>query len=204
MALILSVKDARYITYTSPLIRDVSVGMIFMNSFIFRKASSASAIHHMVFLSVQLLSALKIESDFSAFFEMNQLSAANFPLRLCTSLSVLGGSRLVTALTLEGLALIPCLLVKGLLNILQHAFLRDTLDYHVINVTFEVEPDLIIGYLIDQPLFMLRIERIPSYHNGSRDSCHIDISPREDVRVRSQEVLQSLLEASRQLRSDDN
>nr|GEX71774.1 RVT_3 domain-containing protein [Tanacetum cinerariifolium] len=38
------------------------------------------------------LSALKKGSDFSAPFDRNRLSAASFPLRLCMSLSVLGGS----------------------------------------------------------------------------------------------------------------
>ncbi|GKA95088.1 hypothetical protein Tco_0817126 [Tanacetum coccineum] len=107
MALMLYVEATRYITNTSPLIGAVSVGKISMNFFIFQKASSASAIHLIVFLSVQLLSALKKGSDFSAPFERNQISAASFPLRLCTSLSIFNVSKSVTALTFEGLALIP-------------------------------------------------------------------------------------------------
>ncbi|GKC75063.1 hypothetical protein Tco_1125837, partial [Tanacetum coccineum] len=62
--------------------------------------------------SVHLLRALKNESDMSAPFERNRLSVANFQLRLCISLSVLGGLRSVIALTFEGLALIPCLVVR--------------------------------------------------------------------------------------------
>ncbi|GJT76397.1 hypothetical protein Tco_1043122 [Tanacetum coccineum] len=77
-----------------------------------RKASSASAVHRIVFLSIQLLSALKKGSDFSTPFERNQLSAASFPLRLYTPLSVFGGSKSVTTLTFKGLALIPCLVMR--------------------------------------------------------------------------------------------
>ncbi|GKC67098.1 hypothetical protein Tco_1099696 [Tanacetum coccineum] len=61
-ALILSAEVVRYITNTSPLIREIS-----------------------------LLSASKKGSDFLAPFDSNQLSAANFLLRLCMSLSDLGG-----------------------------------------------------------------------------------------------------------------
>nr|GEZ73915.1 hypothetical protein [Tanacetum cinerariifolium] len=57
--LILSVEPARYITNVLPLIGALSVGSISMKSFIFRKASSASALHYGVFLSVQLLRVLK-------------------------------------------------------------------------------------------------------------------------------------------------
>nr|GEU80857.1 hypothetical protein [Tanacetum cinerariifolium] len=96
----------------------------------------------MVLLSVQLLIALKNGSDFLASFERNRLSAANFPLRLCTSLSVLGGSRSVTTLTFKGLALIPYL----------YTLLESTIGYHVIDVRFEVSPDLIIEHLIGQSL----------------------------------------------------
>ncbi|GJV45808.1 putative reverse transcriptase domain-containing protein [Tanacetum coccineum] len=53
--------------------------------------------------------ALENGSDFSTPFDRNHLSATSFPLRLCTSLSVDGGSRSVIALTFEGLALIPCI-----------------------------------------------------------------------------------------------
>nr|GFA45368.1 hypothetical protein [Tanacetum cinerariifolium] len=94
----------------------VSVGRISMNFFIFSKASSTSIIYFIVVLSVQLLSALKKGRDFSAPFDKNRLSVVSFPLRLCTSLSVLGGSRSVTALTFEGLALIPCLVIRCLRN----------------------------------------------------------------------------------------
>ncbi|GJU22002.1 hypothetical protein Tco_1155344 [Tanacetum coccineum] len=84
---------ARYITNTSPLIGAINVCNISINSFIFWKASSASAVHCMVFLSMQLLRALKNHRDLSAPFKRNMLSAANFPLRLYISLSVFGGLR---------------------------------------------------------------------------------------------------------------
>nr|GEU74212.1 hypothetical protein [Tanacetum cinerariifolium] len=74
-SLLLSVKAARYITKTSPLI-------------------GANG------------------SDLLAPFERNLLRDANFPLRLCISLSVFCGFRLIIALTFEGLALIPCLVMR--------------------------------------------------------------------------------------------
>ncbi|GKE15400.1 hypothetical protein Tco_1422977 [Tanacetum coccineum] len=112
-ALILSVEATIYITNTSPLIGAVSVCRISMSFFILRKASSASVVHRIVFLSVKLLSALKKGSYFLAPFERNWLSADSFPLRLCMSLSVFGGSESVTALSFEGLALSPCSYVKS-------------------------------------------------------------------------------------------
>nr|GFC33159.1 hypothetical protein [Tanacetum cinerariifolium]GFC34695.1 hypothetical protein [Tanacetum cinerariifolium] len=60
-----------------------------------------------------LLSALKNESNLSTSFERNQPRAASFPLRLCISLSVLGGFKSVIALTFEGLAWIPCLVMRS-------------------------------------------------------------------------------------------
>ncbi|GJU54736.1 hypothetical protein Tco_1228450 [Tanacetum coccineum] len=61
-----------------------------------------------------LLSALKKGSDFSTPFYKNRLSAANFSLRLCISLSVFGVSRSVTALTFEGGALYHNVINEGL------------------------------------------------------------------------------------------
>nr|GEX34428.1 hypothetical protein [Tanacetum cinerariifolium] len=63
-------------------------------------------------LFVVAASALRKGSDFSAPFDRKWLSAASFPLRLCMSLSVLGGLSTVTALTFKGLALIPCLVIR--------------------------------------------------------------------------------------------
>nr|GEW61336.1 reverse transcriptase domain-containing protein [Tanacetum cinerariifolium] len=80
------------------------------------KASPASAVYHMVFLCVQILSALKNESDFSTPFERNRLSVANFLLRVYTSLSILGGSKSMTSLAFKGLALIPGLEMRFLMN----------------------------------------------------------------------------------------
>ncbi|GJW25230.1 hypothetical protein Tco_0039041 [Tanacetum coccineum] len=59
-----------------------------------------------------LLRTLKNGSDLSKPFERNRLSVASFLLRLCISLSVLGGLRSVIVLTFEGLALIPCLVMR--------------------------------------------------------------------------------------------
>nr|GEV79492.1 putative reverse transcriptase, RNA-dependent DNA polymerase [Tanacetum cinerariifolium] len=124
-----------------------------------------------------ILSALKNGSDFSAPIDRNQFNAASFPLRLCTSLSVRRSSKLVLALTIEGLALIPCLVMRcprngPFLTLKEHFFrlsfiLMDRslskvscisfnmlssevlFDYHVIHISFNVSPDLITGYLID-------------------------------------------------------
>ncbi|GKD72635.1 hypothetical protein Tco_1330917 [Tanacetum coccineum] len=117
MALILSIEAAIYITNTSPLIGAVSVGRISMSFFILRKASSASVVHRIVFLSVQLLSALKKRSYFLAPFERNRLSTDSFLLRLCMSFSVFGGFESITALFFEGLALSPYLVMKCPKNI---------------------------------------------------------------------------------------
>ncbi|GJR96095.1 hypothetical protein Tco_0268269 [Tanacetum coccineum] len=101
--LILSIKAARYITNTSPLIG-------------------------------ALLRALKNGSDLSAPFERNWLSAASFLLRLCISLSVLGGLRPKP--------------VEGLLDVHQHVFFKSTLNHHVVNVRLEASPNLIVEHLI--------------------------------------------------------
>nr|GEV71213.1 reverse transcriptase domain-containing protein [Tanacetum cinerariifolium] len=58
-----------------------------------KRASSASTVHCIILLSTQLLCALKKGSNFSVPFDKNQLSVASFPLRICTSLSVFGGSK---------------------------------------------------------------------------------------------------------------
>ncbi|GKB63128.1 hypothetical protein Tco_0919314 [Tanacetum coccineum] len=110
--LILSVEAVRYITKTLPLIGAVSVSNISMNSFIFQKASSALAVYCRVFSPVQFLSTLKNGSGLSDPFERNLLRAANFSLRVCISLGVLHRFRSVIALTFEGLALIPCLVMR--------------------------------------------------------------------------------------------
>ncbi|GJW29638.1 hypothetical protein Tco_0046513, partial [Tanacetum coccineum] len=47
-----------------------------------------------VFLSVQLLRALKNSKDLSAPFKRNRLNAASFSLRLCISFNVFSGSML--------------------------------------------------------------------------------------------------------------
>ncbi|GJU21698.1 hypothetical protein Tco_1155040 [Tanacetum coccineum] len=127
-----------------------------------------------------LLSILKKGRDFLAPFDKNRLSAASFSLRLCTSLSVLGGSRSVTTLTFKGLALIPCLVIrcprngpsstpkehflrvklhfdrpesfKGLLYIFHHILFGGTLDHHVVNVSLKISSNLIIEYLVYQSL----------------------------------------------------
>ncbi|GKD69941.1 hypothetical protein Tco_1324031, partial [Tanacetum coccineum] len=87
-----------------------------------------------------LLRALKNGSDLSTPFKRNRLRDVSFPLRLYISLSVLGSFRLVIALTFEGLALIPCLVMRG------------TLDHYVVNIGFKVLLNLIIKYLVDQSL----------------------------------------------------
>ncbi|GJZ42041.1 hypothetical protein Tco_0588927 [Tanacetum coccineum] len=66
----------------------------------------------MLFLSLHPLSTLKKARDLFAPFDKNLLRAASFPLRLCMSFSVLGWSRSVTALTFEGLAFMPCLVMR--------------------------------------------------------------------------------------------
>ncbi|GJT25328.1 hypothetical protein Tco_0895265 [Tanacetum coccineum] len=87
-----------------------------------------------------LLCILKKGRDFSAPFVENRLSAASFPLRLYTSLSVLGGSRSVPALNFKGLALIPCL----------HILFGGTLDHHVVNVGLKISSNFIAEYLFHQ------------------------------------------------------
>ncbi|GJU59411.1 zinc finger, CCHC-type containing protein [Tanacetum coccineum] len=72
--------------------------------FISWSAAADSCVHYMFFLSVQLLSTLKKGRDLSAPFDKNQLRAANFPLRLCMSLSVFGYLVSAIAFTFEGLA----------------------------------------------------------------------------------------------------
>ncbi|GJR49929.1 hypothetical protein Tco_1400450 [Tanacetum coccineum] len=88
--LMLYVEAAMSIINTSPLIGVVSV----------------------VFLSVLLLRAFKKGSELLVPFERNRLKAANFQLRLCISLSVIGSFRSVISLTFKGLALIPCLVMR--------------------------------------------------------------------------------------------
>ncbi|GKA07787.1 hypothetical protein Tco_0687011 [Tanacetum coccineum] len=116
------------------------------------RASLASVVYGMVFLSVQLLSALKKWNDFSAPFDKKRLSVASFPLRLCISLSVLGGSRSVTAVTFNGLAVVPCFVMKCFLDILEHVLLGGGLYHHVIDVSFEISSDMITKDLVHQPL----------------------------------------------------
>ncbi|GJU15992.1 hypothetical protein Tco_1143958 [Tanacetum coccineum] len=59
-----------------------------------------------------LLSTLKKGRDFLAPFDRKRLRAAIFPLRLYISLSVFGCSTLVIDFTFEGLARIPCLVMR--------------------------------------------------------------------------------------------
>ncbi|GKB32127.1 hypothetical protein Tco_0871528 [Tanacetum coccineum] len=150
----------------------VSVDKISMSFFIFGKASSTSAIHCIVFLSAQLLNALKKGSDFSAPFDRNRLSAVSFLLRICISLSVLGGSRVKLHVDRPK----P---VEGLLNIFQHILLGDTLDHYVINVGFKISSNLIAEYLIYQSLVsssgVLQTER---HHAASRK--HFSQNPERD------------------------
>ncbi|GKB94573.1 hypothetical protein Tco_0980710 [Tanacetum coccineum] len=90
VALMLSVEAARYIIRTSPCIGVVSIGKVSKNFFISWSVAAASCVHCMFLLSVQLLSTLKKGRDLSAPFDRNRLRAANFPLRLCMSLSIFG------------------------------------------------------------------------------------------------------------------
>ncbi|GKA91019.1 hypothetical protein Tco_0812889 [Tanacetum coccineum] len=145
------------------------------------RASSISAIHCIVFLSAQLLKALKKGSDFLAPFDRNRLSAARFPLRICISLSVLGGSRVKLHVDRPE----P---VEGLLNIFQHILFGDTLDRHVINVGFKILSNLIAEYLIYQSLVSssgvlqtkrhLAASRKHFSQNPERDSTFQSISSR--------------------------
>ncbi|GKC34833.1 hypothetical protein Tco_1047217 [Tanacetum coccineum] len=112
VALMLCVEAVRYIIRTSPCIGSVSVGSISTNFFISWSAAFASCVHCMFFLSVQLLSTLKKGRDLSAPFDMKRLRAAIFSLRLYISLNVFGCSTSVIAFTFEGLARIPCLVMR--------------------------------------------------------------------------------------------
>ncbi|GKF72100.1 hypothetical protein Tco_0208214, partial [Tanacetum coccineum] len=82
VALMLSVQAVRYIIRTYPCIGAVSIGKSSTNFFISWSVASASCIHRMFFLSVQLFSVLKKGSDLSAPLDRKRLRAANFPLRL--------------------------------------------------------------------------------------------------------------------------
>ncbi|GKC93854.1 hypothetical protein Tco_1159296, partial [Tanacetum coccineum] len=149
-ALMLSVEAVRYIIRISPCIGAVSVGSISTNFFISLSAASASCVHCMFFLSVQLLSTLKNGSDLSVPFDRKWLRAAIFPLRLCTSLSVFGCSTSVMAFTFEGLARIPFLVMRCPKNgpsstPKEHFFgFSCTLDHHVIDICLMVSPYLMV------------------------------------------------------------
>ncbi|GJV72642.1 hypothetical protein Tco_1492637 [Tanacetum coccineum] len=111
-ALILSSKAAGYIIRVSPLMGAVTVDSASKSSFILQKASSAFAVHWTIFPLVQLLSVRLKGSVLSALFERKRFRAANFLLRFYISLTDLGGCRSEIAFTFEGLAFIPCLVMR--------------------------------------------------------------------------------------------
>ncbi|GJR68601.1 hypothetical protein Tco_0014666 [Tanacetum coccineum] len=111
-ALILSSEAARYIIRVSPLMGAVTIGSASKSSFILRKALSASTVYWTIFPLVQLLSARIKGSVLSAPFERKRFGAANCLLRFCILLTDLGGCRSEIAFTFEGLAFIPCLVMR--------------------------------------------------------------------------------------------
>ncbi|GJW86974.1 hypothetical protein Tco_0162314 [Tanacetum coccineum] len=154
---------------------------------------------------MQLFSTLKKGRDLSAPFERNWLKAANFPLRICISLSVIGGVRSEIALTFEGLALIPCLVMRCPRNVpsstpkerffvlsfmlMAHSLSKAALFCYGAKTSLLLFDWFEVLVLI-QPV--LCIEGLPFYHNGSWDPCHVN------------EVFQFSFEAGWQLFSDDN
>nr|GEY64288.1 hypothetical protein [Tanacetum cinerariifolium] len=116
-ALKLSSEAMRYIIKVSPLMGAVTVSSASKSSFILRKASSAFAIYWTIFSLVQLLSVRIKGSVLSAPFERKRFRATNFLLRFYISLTDLGGCSSEISFTFEGLAFIPCLVMRCLENI---------------------------------------------------------------------------------------
>ncbi|GKB23498.1 hypothetical protein Tco_0862899 [Tanacetum coccineum] len=81
-----------------------------MSSFILQKAPSASVVTIWSFYMCNSEVLWRMGVTFQ--HPLIELSVPPLPLRLCTSLSVDGGSRSVIALTFEGLSLIPCLVIR--------------------------------------------------------------------------------------------
>ncbi|GKA20472.1 hypothetical protein Tco_0700461 [Tanacetum coccineum] len=70
-------------------------------------ALSASAVNWKSLFFMQFFRVLKKGRDFSSDFDKNMLKLASFPLRLCTSFSVLGECSFMTAYAFFGHAFIP-------------------------------------------------------------------------------------------------
>ena len=95
---------ARYRIKLSPASGLDRIGGVDMCFFIAYNAASHSSVHSN-FLFPR--SKLKKGTNLSVDFEMNLLSAAILPVRLCTSLCFLGEGMSISALILSGLASMP-------------------------------------------------------------------------------------------------
>ncbi|GKE28055.1 hypothetical protein Tco_1443439, partial [Tanacetum coccineum] len=121
-------------------------------------------------------------------FERNWLKAANFPLRICISLSVVGGVRSEISLTFEGLALIPCLVMRCPRNVpsstlkerffvLSFMLMAQSLSKAALFCSGAKTSLLLFDWfevlVLIQPV--LCIEGLPFYHNGSLDPRHVNV-----------------------------
>nr|GEZ72456.1 hypothetical protein [Tanacetum cinerariifolium] len=119
------------------------------------------------------------------------MRAAIFLLRLCTSLGVFGCSTSVMAFNFEGLARIPCLVMRfpknGPSSMLKEHFFRRTFDHHVIDIYLKASKKHFNQNPERDSAFQL-ILGLSLNCNGSRDPFHINMGPCEDICIGPQEV----------------